>query len=220
MSPAECNRGANQDENNLVDSGGSENDVFLAECNRGANEEENKLVGSGGSENDVSLAEFYRGSNQDENNLAEKDQPVYHPIIGSAEFEFDQPNNDFCEPIIHPVMGSEFDERLDELHHLPEESKQIQRIKAVKTDEVVECLICHITVKRIDRHLKQHREKISDKEERFLIDFYRTRNAPGNKKVYDCLNCYRSFVSLVTHRYKSKFDCTNVVLVENCASRR
>ena len=188
VSLAECNRGANQDENNQ-----DENNVSLAECNRGANQDENN----------VSLAESNRGANQDENNLVENDQPVY-PVIGCAEFEF----------VDHPVMGSEFDEPLDE------ESKQIQRIKTVKTDEVVECLICHVTVKRIDRHLKQHRDKISEKEERFLIDFYRTRNAPGNKKVYDCLNCYRRFVSLVTHRYKSKCDCTNVVRVENCASRR
>ena len=63
-----------------------------------------------------------------------------------------------------------------------------QRMKTVKTDKVVECLICHVTLKRIDCHLKQHRDKICG-EERFLIDFYRTRNAPKSKQVSDCVNC-------------------------------
>ena len=126
-------------------------------------------------------------------------------VVGSAEFEVDN----FCERDDVVVSAEEM-----------EVDQQVRRVKTVKTDEVVERLICHVTVKRIDRHLKQHRDTICKREERFLIDLYRTRNAPKSKKVYDCLNCYRRFVSIVTHQYKAKCDCTNVVRVENCASRR
>ena len=163
------------------------------------------------------------------------DQPVSHPVIRSVEFEFDQPNSDICEPAVigsvefefdqpnrdfcePTVIGStEFDQPLDELE---EKSRKIRRVKTVRTDEVVECLICHVTVKRIDRHLKQRRDKITEKEERFLIDFYRNRNPLRNNKIYDRRNCYRPLVSLVSHQYKSKCDCANVVEVKNCASRR
>ena len=64
------------------------------------------------------------------------DHHVCEPtFIGTAQFEFDPPSD------------------------LP-----VQRIETVKTETVetktllvVECLVCHITVKKIDRHLKQHR---------------------------------------------------------------
>ena len=104
VSLAECNRGANQDENNQ-----DENNVSLAECNRGANQDENNVSlaecnrganqdKNNQDENNVSLAECNRGANQENANLVENDQPVY-PVIGCAEFEF----------VDHPVMGSEFD---------------------------------------------------------------------------------------------------------------
>ena len=42
-----------------------------------------------------------------------------------------------------------------------EVDQQFRRVDAVKTDE---CLICHVTVKRTDRHLKQHRDNLRERE--------------------------------------------------------
>ena len=100
----------------------------------------------------------------------------------------------------------------------PDESDRIKRTKTVKTDNSLECLICHSIVKRIDRHLQQHKEILTSAQMRFILDFYRTKNAPKKKVIYDCTKCFRRFASIVTHRYIEK--CTSeVVKVENPGSR-
>ena len=120
-------------------------------------------------------------------NIDERDE-----VVVSAEVSSEVPSVNISAPpdqsisagsLLRPVVGSvEFEVDNIEAEEF-EVDQQVRRIKTVKTDEVVECLICHVTVKRIDRHLKQHRDTICEREERFLIDFYRTRNAPKSKKV-------------------------------------
>ena len=102
-----------------------------------------------------------------------------------------------------------------------EEKVRLQRPKKVKTDPVLECLVCHAVVKRMDKHLQQHNDILEKSEMTFIIDFYRTKNVQKKHKIYDCMACYRRFASLVTHKYKytSKCDCSAVTRVENPESR-
>ena len=100
-----------------------------------------------------------------------------------------------------------------------EEKARLQRPKKVKTDPVLECLVCHAVVKRMDKHLQQHKDILEKAEITFIIDFYRTKNVQKKHKIYDCMACYRRFASLVTHKYTNKCDCSAVTRVENPESR-
>ena len=100
-----------------------------------------------------------------------------------------------------------------------EEKVRLQRPKKVKTDPVLECLVCHAVVKRMDKHLQQHNDILEKSEITFIIDFYRTKNVQKKHKIYDCMACYRRFASLVTHKYTNKCDCSAVTRVENPESR-
>ena len=100
-----------------------------------------------------------------------------------------------------------------------EEKVRLQRPKKVKTDPVLECLVCHAVVKRMDKHLQQHNDILEKAEITFIIDFYRTKNVQKKHKIYDCRACYRRFASLVTHKYTNKCDCSAVTRVENPESR-
>ena len=99
------------------------------------------------------------------------------------------------------------------------EKVRLQRPKKVKTDPVLECLVCHAVVKRMDKHLQQHNDILEKSEMTFIIDFYRTKNVQKKQKIYDCMACYRRFASLVTHKYTNKCDCSAVTRVENPESR-
>ena len=99
------------------------------------------------------------------------------------------------------------------------EKARLQRPKKVKTDPVLECLVCHAVVKRMDKHLQQHNDILEKAEITFIIDFYRTKNVQKKHKIYDCMACYRRFASLVTHKYTNKCDCSAVTRVENPESR-
>ena len=111
------------------------------------------------------------------------------------------------------------DEAIDEMLPNVEEKARLQRPKKVKTDPVLECLICHAVVKRMDKHLQQHNDILEKAEITFIIDFYRTKNVQKKHKIYDCMACYRRFASLVTHKYTNKCDCSAVTRVENPESR-
>ena len=53
-----------------------------------------------------------------------------------------------------------------------------KREKKVKTDDRVECFVCHSVVNRIDRHLVQtHSDIFDERQRRFCLAFYRCRNA-------------------------------------------
>ena len=96
-----------------------------------------------------------------------------------------------------------------------------KRVKKVKGDQGgVECLVCHSIVKRMDKHIETHKDRLPEmKWRKFILDFYRCKNPPPNKKIYDCLSCYKRFASLVTHKHVNKCDCSNVVRVEKPQSR-
>ena len=111
------------------------------------------------------------------------------------------------------------DEAIVEMLPNVEEKAQLQRRKKVKTDPVLECLVCHAVVKRMDKHLQQHNDILEKAEITFIIDFYRTKNVQKKHKIYDCMACYRRFASLVTHKYTNKCDCSAVTRVENPESR-
>ena len=111
------------------------------------------------------------------------------------------------------------DEAIVEMLPNFEEKARLQRPKKVKTDPVLECLICHAVVKRMDKHLQQHNDILEKAEITFIIDFYRTKNVQKKHKIYDCMACYRRFASLVTHKYTNKCDCSAVTRVENPESR-
>ena len=111
------------------------------------------------------------------------------------------------------------DEAIVEMLPNVEEKARLQRPKKVKTDPVLECLICHAVVKRMDKHLQQHNDILEKAEITFIIDFYRTKNVQKKHKIYDCMACYRRFASLVTHKYTNKCDCSAVTRVENPESR-
>ena len=89
-------------------------------------------MGSGCSENDQSEV---HGDNNPQSSAQAANGNADTKIIHLGD-------NDIWEPTIHPVIGcAEFDHTSDELQHLPEQIKEIQRIKTVKTNEHVECLI-------------------------------------------------------------------------------
>ena len=111
------------------------------------------------------------------------------------------------------------DEAIVEMLPNVEEKARLQRPKKVKTDPVLECLVCHAVVKRMDKHLQQHNDILEKAEITFIIDFYRTKNVQKKHKIYDCMACYRRFASLVTHKYTNKCDCSAVTRVENPESR-
>ena len=111
------------------------------------------------------------------------------------------------------------DEAIVEMLPNVEEKARLQRPKKVKTDPVLECLICHAVVKRMDKHLQQHNDILEKAEITFIIDFYRTKNVQKKHKIYDCMACYRRFASLVTQKYTNKCDCSAVTRVENPESR-
>ena len=111
------------------------------------------------------------------------------------------------------------DEAIVEMLPNVEEKARLQRPKKVKTDPVLECLVCHAVVKRMDKHLQQHNDILEKAEITFIIDFYRTKNVQKKHKIYDCMACYRQFASLVTHKYTNKCDCSAVTRVENPESR-
>ena len=111
------------------------------------------------------------------------------------------------------------DEAIVEMLPNVEEKARLQRPKKVKTDPVLECLICHAVVKRMDKNLQQHNDILEKAEITFIIDFYRTKNVQKKHKIYDCMACYRRFASLVTHKYTNKCDCSAVTRVENPESR-
>ena len=100
----------------------------------------------------------------------ECDEADTEPVVGTAESEY---NRD-----------------------IQTASKSGKRVKEVKMDAMVECLICFTHVKRIKRHLAIH-QNIDDADVQLLVDFYRTRNA---KRAFDCHDCKRRFVSVVTHK--------------------
>ena len=111
------------------------------------------------------------------------------------------------------------DEAIVEMLPNVEEKARLQRPKKVKTDPVLECLVCHAVVKRMDKHLQQHNDILEKAEITFIIDFYRTKNVQKKHKIYDSMACYRRFASLVTHKYTNKCDCSAVTRVENPESR-
>ena len=96
-----------------------------------------------------------------------------------------------------------------------------KREKKVKTDNRVECFVCHSEVNRIDRHLVQrHSDIFDERQRRFCLAFYRCRNAKTQRKViYDCAKCFTRFASKVTHKHVNKCDCSTVVKVPNPESR-
>ena len=96
-----------------------------------------------------------------------------------------------------------------------------KREKKVKTDDRVECFVCHSEVNRIDRHLVQrHSDIFGGRQRRFCLAFYRCRNAKTQRKfIYDCAKCFTRFASLVTHKHVNKCDCSTVVKVSNPESR-
>ena len=100
-----------------------------------------------------------------------------------------------------------------------EEKVRLQRPKKVKTDPVLECLVCHAVVKRMDKYLQQHNDMLEKLEITFIIDFYRTKNVQKKHKIYNCMACYRQFASLVTYKYTNKCDCSAFTRVENPESR-
>ena len=96
-----------------------------------------------------------------------------------------------------------------------------KREKKVKTDDRVECFVCHSEVNQIDRHLVQrHSDIFDERQRRFCLAFYRCRNAKTQRKViYDCAKCFTRFASIVTHKHVNKCDCSTVVKVPNPESR-
>ena len=78
---------------------------------------------------------------------------------------------------------------------------------------------CLPFVNRMDRHIPQHSDTLTEKHRRFLLDFYRTKNASSKKVIYDCLTCFRRFASLVTHKHVNKCECSNMQKVNNPESR-
>ena len=118
-----------------------------------------------------------------------------------------------------PDMAPPSQAELEVLEVLPKPEGRKQTKKNVKTDDRVECLICHSIVNRMDRHIIRHADVLDKKQLKFILDFYRTKNAPKNKKIYDCKKCYRRFASLVTHTNSTKCDPEHIVVVENPQSR-
>ena len=93
---------------------------------------------------------------------------------------------------------------------LEDSELQLIKKKKVKGDDELECLVCHTIVKRMDRLILKHSETFNAKQMRFILDFYRTKNAPKIQVIYDCLKCFRRFASLVTHKHVDKCDCLQI----------
>ena len=153
---------------------------------------------------------------------APSDEAIVLPIPESVVEE--APSD---EAIVLPIPESVVEEASDEaIEVLPireqsdvEEKVRLQRPKKVKTDPVLECLVCHAVVKRMDKHMVQHNDILEKAEITFIIDFYRTKNVQKKHKIYDCMTCYRRYASLVTYKYTNKCDCSAVTRVENPESR-
>ena len=106
-------------------------------------------------------------------------------------------------------------------HHATSAKNEKKREKKVKTDDRVECFVCHSVVIRIDRHLRQTQSDIFHRRQlRFYLAFYRCRNAKSQRRtIYDCRKCITRFGSLVTHKKVNNCDCSTVVKVPNPESR-
>ena len=109
-------------------------------------------------------------------------------------------------------------------NHLDEAANEEVEAKCtgrkIKYSSNPECLMCHKTTTRIDRHLATHSEVINKKEIQFLKDFYRTKDGPKNSKVYDCVTCFRRFVSILRHKCSMQCDGKEIVRAENFFSKR
>ena len=115
--------------------------------------------------------------------------------------------------------AAEAPSRNAELGVRADERTEKKRCKLVKADDRLECFVCHSLVNRMDRHFLQHSDIFNERQRRFSLDFYRTRNAPKRTIIYDCRKCFRRFASLVTHKHINKCECQDIVKVENPSSR-
>ena len=141
-----------------------------------------------------------RTFSQPKDNICERDD-----VVVSAEASSEVPSVVFtkvlanisapppdvvCEPAY--VGSAEF-----------EVDQQVRRVDTVKTDK---CLKCHVTVKRIGRHLEQHRDTICERSASSMT--FTGRGMPPKALKYTTASIVRRFVSVVIHWYKAKCDCT------------
>ena len=102
-----------------------------------------------------------------------------------------------------------------------DELQLIKREKKVKnTPGPKQCIVCKKLFLRMDKHIETHADRLPEtKWRRFILDFYRCRNAPPNMKIYDCSACFRRFRSLPTHKYGPKCSPASITEVPNPGSR-
>ena len=71
--------------------------------------------------------------------------------------------------------------------------------KRAKYSQENECIICHVSVVRIDRHLKHvHGDLLIETEQTLIKDYYRFRNS--KTVVRFCSTCMRRVASVPTHK--------------------
>ena len=58
----------------------------------------------------------------------------------------------------------------------------------------------------MDKHIQTHSDVLNERHQRFILDFYRTKNADPRLTIYDCRKCFRRFKSATNHKHFDKCD--------------
>ena len=75
----------------------------------------------------------------------------------------------------------------------------VAKEKRAKYSQENECIICHVSVVRIDRHLKHvHGDLLTETEQTLIKDYYRFRDS--KTVVRFCSTCMRRVASVPTHK--------------------
>ena len=75
----------------------------------------------------------------------------------------------------------------------------VAKEKRAKYSQENECIICHVSVVRIDRHLKHvHGNLLTETEQTLIKDYYRFRDS--KTVVRFCSMCMRRVASVPTHK--------------------
>ena len=75
----------------------------------------------------------------------------------------------------------------------------VPKEKRAKYSQENECIICHVSVVRIDRHLKHvHGDLLTETEQTLIKDYYRFRDS--ETVVRFCSTCMRRVASVPTHK--------------------
>ena len=103
-----------------------------------------------------------------------------------------------CLPVFTHNANDEQPGTSDVPHNAPVDTA-VAKEKRTKYSQENECIICHVSVVRIDRHLKQvHGDLLTETEQTLIKGYYRFRDS--KTVVRFCSTCMRRVASVPTHK--------------------